>query len=165
MDSKVRKLVMGGLLAAITCVCTLAVRIPVPGTHGYVNFGDGVLMMAGLLFGPQVGFAAGAIGSALADISGGYAVYAPATFIVKGCEALIVALIAHKGFKEKPLSIRTFAGLAAGGVLLVGGYFAADWLMFGLPAAIAGVAANCGQAVAGAVIALAAGTPLRRAVH
>ncbi len=165
MDSKIRRLVMGGLMAAMTFVCTLAVRIPVPGTHGYVNFGDGALMLAGLLFGPQVGFAAGAIGSALADISGGYAVYAPATFIVKGSEALIVALIAHKGFKEKPLTLRTFVGLAAGGIVLVSGYCVADWLMFGLPAAIAGVAANCGQAVAGAVIALTAGMPLRKAVR
>ena len=152
-------------MAALTCVCTLVVRVPVPGTHGYVNMGDGILMLAALLFGPKIGFAAGAVGSALADIAGGYAIYAPVTFFVKGLEGAALGFIAHRHFSEKPSSFRTFLGFGIASFVLVGGYFAAEFFMFGFPAALAGIFANCGQALAGCALALATGTALSKVVR
>ncbi len=161
-NSRIRGLVMGGLLAAMTFVATFWGRVPIPGTHGYVNLGDGVLMMAGLLFGPWVGFAAGAIGSAIADMWAGYALYAPVTFIVKGLEGFAVGAIAHKSFLKKPLGIKTILGLLLGCVVMVGGYFTAEVFMFDVATASAAVIANCGQAAAGFVVAITSATALRR---
>ena len=40
IGEKTRKLVYAALFAALTCVMTMIVKIPVPATGGYVNLGD-----------------------------------------------------------------------------------------------------------------------------
>ena len=74
-DKKIRKLVLAALLAALVCVATMVVQIPSP-MQGYVNLGDCFVLLSGWLLGPWYGFAAGGIGSMLADIFLGYAHYA-----------------------------------------------------------------------------------------
>ena len=76
--TQTRTLTHLALLIALTTAATMAVRIPVPGTGGYINMGDSVVYVAALLFGPVSGLAAGGIGSALADFLGGYGQYARA---------------------------------------------------------------------------------------
>lgn len=66
-DKKIRKLVLAALLAALVCVATMVVQIPSP-MQGYVNLGDCFVLLSGWLLGPWYGFAAGGIGSMLADI-------------------------------------------------------------------------------------------------
>ena len=74
-DKKIRKLVLAALLAALVCVATMVVQIPSP-MQGYVNLGDCFVLLSGWLLGPWYGFAAGGIGSMLADLFLGYAHYA-----------------------------------------------------------------------------------------
>jgi uncharacterized membrane protein len=74
------------IFAALVCVLTMTVSIPVPATGGYINIGDLGVMLAGLIFGPLIGFISGGIGSALADIFIGYPNWAIWTFLVKGLE-------------------------------------------------------------------------------
>ena len=50
-DSKIRKLVMAALLAALTYVATTVIKIPTP-TGGYVHPGDGMVLLSGWLLGP-----------------------------------------------------------------------------------------------------------------
>lgn len=87
-DSKIKKMVLTALLAALTCVATMIIQIPSP-MNGYVNLGDCFVLLSGWLLGPWLGFAAGGIGSMLADIFTGYAHYAPGTLVIKGLVALI----------------------------------------------------------------------------
>lgn len=152
-DRKLRRLVMSALLAALTCVATLLIQIPSP-MQGYVNLGDCFVLLSGWLLGPVYGAAAGGLGSMLADLLTGYALYAPGTLAVKGAMALVAALVprAVKGHR---------AGLLVGGFaaecVMVLGYFgyAALVLGNGLSAALS----IPGNAVQGAV-GLAAGLAL-----
>jgi len=72
----------------VIMIITLFIRIPLP-SGGYFNFGDVAVVFAGLLLGKLGGFIAGGIGSALADILGGFAIFSPLTFLAKGIEGLL----------------------------------------------------------------------------
>ena len=91
-DKKIRKLVLAALLAALVCVATMVVQIPSP-MQGYVNLGDCFVLLSGWLLGPWYGGAAAGIGSMLTDLLSGYGYYAPGTFVIKGLDALVAALI------------------------------------------------------------------------
>ena len=84
---KTRMVVMSAMLASLTCVATMIIKIPTP-LHGYANLGDCIVLLSAFLMPVSYGFCAAAIGSALADVLSGYAMYAPATFIIKGLMAL-----------------------------------------------------------------------------
>ena len=64
---RTRILVMTALLAALSCVATLVIRIPSP-TGGYMNLGDTVVLLGAYLLGGAYGAAAGGIGPALSLI-------------------------------------------------------------------------------------------------
>ncbi len=83
----VRMLALAGALAALSCAATLTVAVPTP-TGGYVNPGDAVVLLGAYVLGGGWGAAAGALGPALADLLGGYGIYAPATLVIKGLMAL-----------------------------------------------------------------------------
>ena len=97
-DANIKKLVLAALMAALTYVATSIVQIPSP-MQGYVNLGDCIVLLSGWILGPWWGAAAGGIGSMLVDLLGGYGHYAPGTLIIKGCMALVAALIV-KAMKE-----------------------------------------------------------------
>lgn len=81
------KLILAAFFASLTCVMTLVVTIPNT-LGGYVNLGDGFVILSGWMLGPFFGFLAAGIGSSLADIISSYVIYAPATFLIKGLTAL-----------------------------------------------------------------------------
>ena len=58
----IRKLVLAALLAALTAVATMIIRIPTP-TQGYIHLGDGMVLICGILLGPGLGALAAGIGS------------------------------------------------------------------------------------------------------
>ncbi|MDE6727473.1 MAG: ECF transporter S component [Oscillospiraceae bacterium] len=118
------KLCISGMFAALICVATMMIRIPLP-LCGYVNFGDCFILVAAWILGPVYGFAAGGIGSAFADLFSGYAQYVPGTFVIKGLIAVAAALIA-RAFLCKSEKLR-FSGYVVGGIVgeivMVGGYY------------------------------------------
>ena len=56
-DMKIRKMVLAALMAALTYVATMVVRIPSP-MQGYVNLGDCCVLLSGWILGPWWGDAA-----------------------------------------------------------------------------------------------------------
>lgn len=84
------------LLAAITAAFTIVIRIPIPGTGGYLNIGDMAVVFCGLFLGGKRGAIAGGLGSAMADLVGGFFIFAPITFIAKGFEAYIAGTLGKK---------------------------------------------------------------------
>jgi uncharacterized membrane protein len=148
------KIVLSALFASLTCIATLLIQIPMPATNGYINLGDGVVLLGAFLLGPVYGFAAGGLGSMLADLLLGYAVYAPGTFIIKGATALVAALLLRAMHGK-------LSGLLAGGVLgelvMVLGYFAYEGLALGYGlAAAASIPGNALQGVAGIAVGVLA---------
>ena len=66
------KTVVTALFAALICLATMLVQIPIPATGGYANLGDGVLLIASAVLPlPHAVLAAG-VGSMLADLLTGY---------------------------------------------------------------------------------------------
>ena len=56
-DSKIRKLVLAALMAALCTIMTMVIQVPSP-MQGYVNLGDCFVLLSGWLLGPWYGFAA-----------------------------------------------------------------------------------------------------------
>ena len=115
------------IMTALATIMTLIIQIPYPGTTGYFNFGDTMVMLGGLLLGPVGGFFAGGVGSMLADLFLGYPYYAPATLIIKACEGFVVGTLKNKKPKfssEIYWKIFTlFLGIIAGSLLAGVGFF------------------------------------------
>jgi uncharacterized membrane protein len=151
MNNNTKKLVFSALMAAIVCVATMIIKIPIAATGGYINLGDGMVILSGVILGPVYGALAAGIGSALADLISGYLIYAPATFLIKGVMALVVGLIIKKAIDKKSGAV-ILAGVIAE-IIMVAGYFVfeATFMGYGLGAAAA-IPGNAIQGVAGIVI-------------
>lgn len=152
MKTSLKKMIITALFLALTCVATLLIRIPTPATGGYVHPGDAFVILCGVILGPGAGFLAAGLGSALADLFGGYVLYAPVTFVIKGLTALITALIFRtfhkKGFK--PIAAVILGG-AADIILVTGGYFIFELLLYGISAVLS-IPANLIQGASGLVL-------------
>jgi len=124
------KLVFTGVMIALVFVVTRLTAIPVFG--GFFNLGDAAIMIAAIFLGRYCGFAAGGIGSALADISLGYTAYAPFTFIVKGLEGFVIGAIASYSGKKLPGEVQKLLAVVIGAAIMVTGYFLTDFYLIGL---------------------------------
>ncbi|NKB69191.1 MAG: ECF transporter S component [Candidatus Latescibacteria bacterium] len=156
---KIAQMVRLALLMALVAVATLAIRIPVPATQGYVNIGDSVVLVAGLLGGFWVGALAGGVGSALADLYGGYAHWAPFTLLIKGLEGGLVGWLAGRLQPNwhRPGGLILGGGIALVGLLcMVAGYFLVEWRLYSWAPALASLPANTIQAGASLLV----GVPL-----
>lgn len=73
-NQNIKKLVTAALLAAMTCVATMIIKIPTP-TFGYIHLGDGFVLLCGVVLGPLPGALAigGIVGEAIMVI--GYFLY------------------------------------------------------------------------------------------
>lgn len=164
--TKTKKLATVALLAALTAVATMIIKIPTPATRGYVNVGDSVIFVAALLFGAKIGGLAGGVGSAIADVLLGYTHYAPITLVVKGIEGLIVGALF--GWTRRSLLAKSGVMVAVpivllGGAWMVFGYFAAQIFMYGLGAAVGELIGNTFQALVSAAIGIPMAVALRKA--
>lgn len=154
-DSKIKKMVLAALFAALCTVMTMVIQVPSP-MQGYVNLGDCAVLLAAWVLGPVYGGAAAGIGSMLADLLSGYAHYAPGTFAIKLVMAVAAALIfrALGERRSAPLvPAQAVSGIVAE-IIMVAGYFgyASLWLGKGLAAA-ASIPGNVVQGVFGLVAA------------
>lgn len=139
-----------GVMAATVAVTTFAVQIPIPATKGYLNFGDIMIFVSALTFGPVVGGFAGGVGSAISDVLGGYAYYAPYTLAIKGVEGVIAGLISNRiSYRRDVLAV------IIAGAEMITGYFLAEFfpLQYGWTA-VGEVPINILQIVAGGLAGL-----------
>ena len=152
MNNNLKKLILAALFAALSCVATMSIRIPTPGTGGYIHPGDAIVILSGVILGPVWGSLAGGIGSALSDLIGGYFIYVPITFVIKGLVALAAGLLYQKvGKNQKSRYIAVILGGVADIILVAGGYFVCEFFIYGAGAA-ASIPANIIQGVGGLVI-------------
>ena len=150
------RLVMTGVLMALACVATMVIQIPSP-THGYMNLGDCVVLLSGCLQGPVYGAVAGGVGSALADLLSGYAVYVPGTLVIKAVMAALAGALYRRGRKLLPV----WAALAE--LVMIVGYWLYDgFLMGSLAGSAAGIPSNIIQGVVGGVCGVALVAALSR---
>ncbi|MBQ2923544.1 MAG: ECF transporter S component [Tyzzerella sp.] len=150
---KTLKLVMAALLAAMTCVATMVIKIPLTATGGYINLGDCIVLLSGILLGPLYGGLAAGIGSALADLFSGYVAFLPATFLIKGFMAVIVGLLVKNLSKNN--AVKTAIAGALAECFMIAGYFFFEAVVmgFGLGAA-ASIPGNAIQGIVGLILAM-----------
>ena len=153
MRSKTQKIVLAALIAALTCVATMVVKIPSP-MKGYVNLGDCVVLTAGWILSPWYAFLAAGLGSALADLFSGYVIYAPATFFIKGGMALIAYVLFQLLKKATGSFVARLVGGVSAEIWMVFGYFILEGFLYGFAPSLVNIPANAAQGVAGIVIGL-----------
>ncbi len=158
---------MTALMMGMVLIMTMLIRVPVPATKGYIHLGDCMIFFAVLLLGWKWGAAAAGIGSALADLAGGYAYYAPITLAVKSVMAIVVGLFIQAALKKNFGRCKTLLmeviGMVLGGAFMVAGYYIAEVIMYGnwlIP--LVAIPMNILQFAVGAVIATALATALYR---
>lgn len=151
MKNKLRLLVTSAMLSALVCISTMVIQIPSP-LNGYINLGDALILFAAWLLPPVYSFLAAGIGSALADLFSGYLVYAPATFVIKGCIAL-VAYYLYKVISRKSDGVvsRVISAVVAELAMIIG-YFVFEGFLYGFAPSLVNIPPNAVQGVAGVVL-------------
>lgn len=145
-------------MAALVTIATFIVQIPIPATRGYLNFGDIMIFVSALTFGPIVGGLAGSIGSAISDVISGYGPFAPFTFVIKGAEGVIAGLISNK--IKVP---RDVLAVIVAGTEMITGYFLAEFYPLGLGwDALVEIPVNFTQIFVGGLIGLPIALIIRR---
>lgn len=155
MHERVKNLVNGAMFAALITLATVALKIPLPMEKGYCNLGDSVILLCGVMP-PAWAAVAAAVGSALSDVLLGYAVYAPATAVIKG----LMGYLAGKWITAKTRLSHKLMAMAAIEAWMAAGYFLFECALYGTAPAAAGVAANLFQGAVSLLIAVLMQKPM-----
>ena len=153
-NKKLYLTVYSAIFAALICVATWVIYVPLP-SGGYAHLGDGLVLLAGFCLPlPYAALAAG-VGSMIADLLAGFAIYAPATFIIKALCAAAACLL-FKAFKKLPVVLSLSLSSIVAEIIMVGGYlfFEAIILSAGL-GALGGIFGNTMQGCVGLIIGTA----------
>ncbi len=157
MNNKTHKIVIAALMAAMTCIATMVIKIPAP-TGGYIHLGDGLVLLSGIILGPIYGGIAAGIGSMFADLFSGYAGYAAATFIIKSFAAAAGGVVFHalNAFfsKSRMKLVSIISAGICGGIVVTVGYFIFEAFIIGLgpAAAFTGISFNLVQNLFGIIV-------------
>lgn len=135
------------ILLTLTLVLGRFFLIPVPFTHGNVNLCDAGILIAALLLGPRAGAFVGGFGGLLLDLISGYSQYMFFSFIVHGLQGFLCGWIYNKT-QQRLLAV------ILGCLLMVGGYFIADSIMYAVATATLGIGGNVVQAIIGIIVSL-----------
>ena len=90
-----QELVFTALMTALVFVATYLPHIPIP--LGYAHLGDAVIFLLALLTPRRSALFSACVGSALADLLGGFAIWIVPTLIIKFVMAEIVYRIGRRG--------------------------------------------------------------------
>ena len=154
-----QQMVLYALGMAIVFIATFYIKIP-NALNGYFNLGDGFILLFATIVDPVGGFLIGGLGSALADLAGGYAYYFFFTLVIKGLEGFLVSYLIHR-FGEKI----KWGAYTLGCIIMVTGYFFAKWYLKGsMIIAFAGIPENLFQSAVGFAIAIAAYPIVKRSL-
>ena len=148
MKRSICLLCLSALGIALTFIASL-IRIPIPSIRWYFHLGDTIIFIVSLLFGPIAGAVSGAIGSSLADLQAGLAVWIPFSLVIKGFEGLVVGWISQGHEWKKDL-----VALFIGSLLMIGGYAIATIILFGWPVLIYEIPVDVIQCVVAIILSL-----------
>ncbi len=115
MKNKIRLMCLTGIFTALIFIFTAYVHIP---SHtGYTHIGDGFIYLAACLLPTPYAMFAGSVGALLADLFTGYAIWAPASVIIK---TVAVLFFSHR---RKIFSARNLSALVPASIVCIGGYY------------------------------------------
>ena len=148
-------IVIIALFSALIAVTTAFVKLPTP--LGYIHIGDAFIFAAASVLGPYAAIPA-LLGSGFADLLAGYAMYIPATIVIKGLMGWLAGFILHR--QKRPFSlnmiffIRTGLLFAICEGIMAAGYLLFETVFFDFNAALGALPFNLIQGAAGLIIGL-----------
>ena len=108
--ANIKMICLTGMFMALICIATLFFKVPIP--LGYAHLGNGFIFLAGAFLANPYALIAAGVGSALADLLGGYAEWILPTLIIKCIMGAVIAGIAANGKVASILYGSVAAGLS-----------------------------------------------------
>jgi uncharacterized repeat protein (TIGR04002 family) len=143
----IKNLTYTSILAALIFVSTSFLSIPLP-LMGYVHLGDGFVFLSAAILPTPFAIAAAIIGAGAADLMAGYALYIPATLLIK---ALMTLFVTSKG--EKITSAKNLLGAFIASIVNALGYYIYEVIiMKSFVAPAASIPLNFAQSLCGFVV-------------
>lgn len=154
---KTKDMVETALLTALVFVATafINIRLPIIASGGLVHLGTVMLFITAIVFGKEKGAVAGAVGMAIFDLSSGWALWAPFTFVVRGIMGYMVGAITWRKNRDgNNLMINIFA-IILSGVWMIVGYYITEGILYGnWLTPVASIPGNVTQIVIGLILGL-----------
>ena len=115
---------------------------------GYIHIGDAIIYLCASMLPLGYSILAAAVGGALCDIISGYALYAPATLIIKA-----LLCIGFTSKEAKLLNKKNCFASALGIIITIGGYYIAEAVIYqSFVAPIASITGNLVQSIGSLVV-------------
>ena len=147
-----QELVFTALMTALVFAATYLPHIPIP--LGYAHLGDAVIFLLALLAPRRSTLFAACIGSALADLLGGFALWIVPTLVIKFVMAEIVCRIGRKEDAIAP-RVRIVVSLLFSSLWMAAAYTLAGAVLYAsLPAALASTPGLLMEGIVNALLAL-----------
>jgi len=122
-----QELVFTALMTALVFVATYLPHIPIP--LGYAHLGDAVIFLLALLTPRRSALFSACVGSALADLLGGFAIWIVPTLIIKFVMAEIVYRIGRRGDAIAP-RVSIIAALLLSSIWMAAAYTLAGAVLY-----------------------------------
>lgn len=147
-----QELVFTALMTALVFAATYLPHIPIP--LGYAHLGDAVIFLLALLAPRRSTLFAACIGSALADLLGGFALWIVPTLVIKFVMAEIVCRIGRREDAIAP-RVRVVVSLLFSSLWMAAAYTLAGAVLYAsLPAALASTPGLLMEGIVNALLAL-----------
>lgn len=163
-DKSTKHLCLAAMAAALVCIATLFFKVPIP--LGYAHLGNGFILFGCCLLGGPYGIFIGGVGSALADLFGGFSEWIIPTLIIKGIMGFAIGKIANPtGELFQLYSARTFLASVVGIAIMVAGYVIGGTILSGsIAAGLAQIPGLVSEGIVGIILFYIMGTAFDR-VH
>ena len=145
-NKTLKNLTLAALFCALIFLAVFFAKIPLP--FGYAHLGDAIMFLSALFLPLHYCIGAGAIGSVIADIAGGYGIYAPFTFIAKALSVSVFFLFS----KSRKVFFRYILPCVLAAAVNAGIYFLSDYILYGISGAYASLPGNLMQGAASIII-------------
>ena len=146
-----QELVFTALMTALVFVATYLPHIPIP--LGYAHLGDAVIFLLALLTPRRSALFSACVGSALADLLGGFAIWIVPTLVIKFVMAEIVYRIGRRGDAIAPRA-SIIAALLLSSLWMAAAYTLAGAVLYAsLPAALASAPGLLMEGIVNSIIA------------
>lgn len=149
-----KDMVETALLTALVFVATafINIRLPIIASGGLVHLGTVMLFVSAIVFGKEKGAIAGAVGMAIFDLSSGWALWAPFTFVVRGIMGYMVGAITWSKNKEGNSLVYNILAIIVSGAWMIVGYYITEGILYGnWLSPVASIPGNVTQIVIGLV--------------
>lgn len=156
------KITNTAIFTAIILLSTILIKFSTGLGEGYIHFGDCFIYLSACILPFPYCLVASALGGALADILGGFAVWAVPTAIIKILITLPFMLMCKNSKSPRILSIKVVLMTIVSGVISILGYFVSECILYSVASATLSIIGNIIQAVASGILFVIIATALDR---